>query len=419
MSPAVKYNYALVQSYLLVLIAFSMPFSIKVNTWLILLCALHYVCDKQLLQKAKQVAKDRYVQLLFLFFLAHVISYFLSSNKTEGFAIVERRGSLFILPFLVYGHQQAVIKKTALGFVAGVIAVFLVCILTACINYSAAPDVSVFFYQQLTAVVDFNAVYMAAYCLIGLHALLYYFKSLPKAVSILGIFVLLLFCLLLNSKMMLFILFAGLVVYSFQFFSKKTALVISGFGLAGILATGLGVPNIKERMAVELSSNFHVLQQDTFRYDTPFTGTSLRLLFWKFAFEIQSQHKGWLTGMNTGDFQDALNKKYIETNLYTGNPELHDTGYLGYGPHNQYVEVLFSMGIIVLFLFLYILIYYFKNALRQGNYMGTQVMLLFLFFFFTESVLSVNKGIVPFVFFTVLFLLPKSNVLDRQSTESS
>lgn len=363
--------------------------------------------------------QDRYVQFLFLFFLAHIISYVLSSNKPEGFAIVERRGSLFILPFLLYGHQPATIKKTALWFVAGVVTAFVVCILNACISYSAGKDASVFFYQQLTAVIDFNAVYMAAYCLIGLHALLYYFKSLPKAVSIPGVLILLLFCLLLNSKMMLLILFAGLLVYSFQFFSKKTALIVSGLGLAGILATGFGVPNIKERMTVELSSNFQVLQQGTFRYDTPFTGTSLRLLFWKFAFEIQSQHKAWLTGMNTGDFQDALNKKYIETNLYTGNPELHDTGYLGYGPHNQYIEVLFSMGIIVLILFLYLLIYYFKNALRQGNYMGTQVMLLFMLFFFSESVLSVNKGIVPFVFFTVLFLQPKANVLKGQSTESS
>lgn len=392
------------QSYLVALVAFSMPFSIKANTWLILLCGLHYVCDKNLLQKAKQVVRDRYVQLLFLFFLAHVVSYFLSANKTEGFAILERRGSFMIIPFLLYGQDKTVIKKTALWFVYGVIAAFLVCIINAIVNYSGNHDSSAFFYHKLASAVDFNAVYMAAYCLIGIHILLYYYSSVPKLLSIAGMIILLLFCFLLNSKMMLFLLFIGMAIYGFNFFSKKAALAISGLALLGIIVAGTGVPKIKERLTLELSSNFKVLKQDTFRYDTHFTGTSLRLLFWKFAFDIQSQHHAWLTGMNTGDFQDVLNKKYIETNLYHGNPELHDTGYLGYGPHNQYIEVLFSMGIVALLLFMYILVLYFKNAIRSHNYMGMQIMLLFILFFFTESVLSVNKGIVPFVFFTVLFL---------------
>lgn len=405
------------QSYLVALMAFSMPFSIKANTWLILLCALHYVCDRALLQKARFVIKDTYVQLLFLFFLAHIISYFLSTNKAEGFAILERRASLVILPFLLYGHHKTEIKKIALWFVSGVIASFFVCIIHAFVQYSSDKDVGVFFYHQLASAVDFNAVYMAAYCLISLHVLLYYFKSLPKILSVTGMVVVLTFCLLLNSKMMLFILFIGLALYSFSFFSKKTAVILSLVVLSVISGAGFGVPKIKERISIELTSNFHVVQQDTFSYDTPFTGTSLRLLFWKFAFGIQSQRKAWLTGVNTGDFQDILNKKYIETNLYTGNPELHDTGYLGYGPHNQYIEVLFSMGLVALVLFLYLLIHYLKNAIRQNNYLGMQIMIVFMLFFFSESALSVNKGIVPFVFFTVLFLTLKTNDTGAQTNE--
>ena len=418
MNTTLKYNYLTLQSYLLALIAFSMPFSIKVNTWLILLCTLHYVCDKALLQKAKAVVKDRYVQLLLLFFLAYVLSYFLSTNKTEGFAIVERRGSLLLLPFLLYRHDTAVIKKIALWFVYGLVAAFLVCLVNAAIRYHVDKNTTVFFYQELTRVIDFNAVYLAAYCLIGIHILLYYFRSLSVLLAVSCIMILLLFCLLLNSKMMLFILFAGLVIYGFNFFSKKAALLISGMGLLGILAIGIGVPKVKERMALELSSNFKVVEQDSFRYDTQFTGTSLRLLFWKFSFEIQSEHHAWLTGLNTGDFQDALNKKYIETNLYHGNPDLHDTGYLGYGPHNQYIEVLFSMGIIALLVFICLLALYLKNAIRSHNYMGIQVMVLFVLFFFTESVLSVNKGIVPFVFFTVLFMhLAKADNFNKKPVE--
>ena len=47
--------------------------------------------------------------------------------------------------------------------------------------------------------------------------------------------------------------------------------------------------------------------------------------------------------------------------------------------------------------------FYLKNAWVTNNYLGLQCICLFLFFFITESVLSVNKGIVAFVFFTLLF----------------
>ena len=146
-----------------------------------------------------------------------------------------------------------------------------------------------------------------------------------------------------------------------------------------------------------------VVKQGTFRYDTPFTGTSLRLVFWRFSNEIINENNGWVMGVHTGDFQDLLNEKYKRTGIYTGNPELKDTGYLGYGPHNQYIEVLLSLGFIGLTLFLILLILYVKKAWLTSNYPGLQCICLFLFFFITESVLSVNKGIVVFVFFTLLF----------------
>ena len=158
-----------------------------------------------------------------------------------------------------------------------------------------------------------------------------------------------------------------------------------------------------------------VVKQGTFTYDTPFTGTSLRLVFWRFSNEIINENNGWLMGAHTGDFQDLLNEKYKRNGIYTGNPELKDTGYLGYGPHNQYIEVLLSLGITGLVVFIMMLIFYLKNAWVTNNYLGLQCICLFLFFFITESVLSVNKGIVVFVFFTLL--LNNLNVQSKHSED--
>ena len=112
-------------------------------------------------------------------------------------------------------------------------------------------------------------------------------------------------------------------------------------------------------------------------------------------------------GVGTGDFQDLMNEKYKKTGVYTGNVALKDTGYLGYGPHNEYVEIVLSLGIIGLFLLLYTLFYYAKMALLANNYLALQLLVLFVLFFITESALSTQKGIVPFVFFSVLFVRQK------------
>jgi O-antigen ligase len=207
--------------------------------------------------------------------------------------------------------------------------------------------------------------------------------------------------------MMLACLAFGIIFYGFQKLKliNAFALVISVVGFISLII--LTVPSIKQRITTELQSNLNVVNQTHFTYDTPFTGTSLRLVFWKTSIELLNEKNAWLNGVHTGDFQDLLNIKYKEKGIYTGNPELKDTGYLGYGPHNQYIEILLSVGILGLLVFICLLTYYIRTAWILNNYLAFQCILLFVFFFFTESVLSVNKGIVIFTFFSLLFLCLK------------
>ena len=399
-------TYRKIHILLLGLIAFTLPFSIILNSALIILCIALLILQGRFMKAFQNASKNLYVILLWLLFLLYVISAFLSKNQHEGFAIIERKASFIILPFLIFGFPISMpeIRKICELFVLGVLLAF-----TICLGYAFyqvvfnSRELELFFYQKLTTVLNMNAVYMASYCIIALHIALYFSKEHNKVLVAIVSASLIIFCILLNSKMMLVCLCLGLIIFAFKKLSRLKALLASSIILASMFFIGVGVPKVKERITLEVNSNMSVIKQDTFTYDTPFTGTSLRLVFWRFSKEIIKENNGWLMGAHTGDFQDLLNEKYKRTGIYTGNPELKDTGYLGYGPHNQYIEVLLSLGITGLVVFIMMLIFYLKNAWVTNNYLGLQCICLFLFFFITESVLSVNKGIVAFVFFTLLF----------------
>lgn len=403
-------SYERVYTSLLMLVALTLPIFNKINIWCIVACTIVYFFDKQLVQKIKHAVQQPITKWMWLLFACYLISAFISTNSKEGFSIVERRGSLFVLPLLIssYSFSQTSIKKISLTFVLGVFTAFFICISFAFYQYSFHHTSSVFFYHSLTHVIDMNAVNLSAYVIIAIHILLYYYKIFNKILVLPALFLLLLFCVLLNSKMMLFSLALSGIVFLFFYYSKKTATFSSIAIVLALILLIIFDSKLKERVNSELQSNWNVVKQATFTYDTPFSGASFRVVIWRFSFELLNEKKAWLIGVNTGDFQDLLNQKYKSTGLYTGSKELGDTGYLGYGPHNQYIEILLAMGCIGLTCFLGLLVFSFRRMLLQKNYLGIQFLLLFFLFFMSESILSVHKGIVPFCFFLLLFFQIKT-----------
>lgn len=401
---------------LLGLVAGTLPLYMKWNTGLIILCAALSLINGKFFQGIREASQNRYAVLLWLFFLVHVISALCSRNTQEGFAIVERKSAFLVLPILFFSYELTArdIRRISSCFVMGVLVAFVICLFRAIYLYHyVAADTGLFFYQQLTSFFPLNAVYMSALSIIAIHIAFYYAEEYPKYSVILVIAALIVFCFLLDSRMMFVCLCLGLIILSFRTLNPKLALLFSILIVVVTSITILSIPRIKERIMQEMNSNMNIVSLEHFRYDTPFTGTSLRLVLWKFSLGLLNEHKAWVKGVDTGDFQDLMNEKYRQTGMYTGNPELRDTGYLGYGPHNQYIEILLTTGIAGLILFLFLLIHYFKQAWSKNHYLAFQSILLFSFFFFSESVLSVNKGIVPFVFLTLLFYPFNSKEIKR------
>lgn len=372
----------------------------------LILSAIVWILSGNLLQNLKCAFTQPLGLCMILFFLIHVISLFFSTNKEEAWHMVERRVSFIAIPFLLSGYRPSLkeIRGILLSFVSAVFIALSICLLIAFSNYMETKAINVFFYHALSAPLETGAVYLACFVLISIHILLFFRKTIPTYLFLIFLFAFIISMFLLNSKMMLVLLVISFVVYVLMQISNKKALLLTFALIVSMITVTVLLPQSRSRFEFELQSNTQVLSQDTFRYDTPFTGSTLRLTLWKFSQEIVKENNAMLMGVGSGDYQNLLNKKYIEKGIYTGNPQLNDTGYIGYGPHNQFVETYLYIGLLGLVTLVGIFAILILKLIKKRNYLLLQLCFIFGAFLLTESALSTQKGIVVFTLLSFIFL---------------
>jgi O-antigen ligase len=380
-------------------IAFTMPFSMVLNNACIVLAFLNVLAVKELRSSIPAALKHPVNVMFFLFFCVHLAGILYSRNVPEALHIAERRLPLLVFPLLLFNqgiHHR--ITFTLRLFCVGMLLAALLCIGVASYHYMLTQDTSLFFYHRLSAPLGMNAVYLSAYAVVCV-IILTLGKITTGYIRYISIGTMLVFILLLSSKIMLAVLCAYLVFYTFKRTKgKRTLMACSMLAIAffGALYT---LPDVRKRFSIELRSDPGLVRTESYRYDTPFTGTSLRLVIWKHCFTILNENNSWLAGTGTGDFQDKLNEKYVASGMYVGNGR---EGYIGYGPHNQYIEVLLYGGICGLIIFMVLLFFQLRTAIASKDLLFICFLIVCVIFFCSESVISTNKGIVFYSFFSVL-----------------
>ena len=152
-----------------------------------------------------------------------------------------------------------------------------------------------------------------------------------------------------------------------------------------------------------------MLEQDTFRYDTEFTGTSLRLVIWRTTLDLVQRHGAWSTGLGPGESQAALSNAYRDSGMYVGNPNFGDKGYWGYNVHNQYLQLLIDIGLGGAILFLLWLVLLAIIAVRGNNEILLTLVILFAGFSLTESTLEQQRGFMLFTFYGIALIQSMQN----------
>ena len=343
-----------------------------------------------------------------ILFLVLIIGQIHTQDIKEGWTLVERNLSLFIVPIIASSVQQFNTTQQRLlanFFIFSGVIIGLYCIGFATVNALDTGTVYTtkhanhfiynnFMHHRLTAPVGLHAIYYSLYIgfanIILLYRLFYEKLSFKKRLfySLVFIFICLLLFLLKSAlfafAFSLMCLLLIIIKYGHLFFiSKKTGLLILFAVLVLSFFMFKGVQSKLESFSLTYNLS-----------DDHLTPLTMRLSLWECAWAGIKDN--WLWGVGTGDAQHELLAKYKAMNFKIG----YDNDF---NAHNMYLNYWLSNGLLALLAFIGMFFISIKRALKQKNFIYFSMAFLFAFFSITESTMRTQKGLVFFVVFASLF----------------
>jgi len=378
---------------------FTLPVSFKANGVSLIIFGLAAVAYSFYYRPVLNRRQVVMACLFLLFFVWHAASLFFDPDTYAVWKSLERKLSLVLIPLimiLVSGSSVDIEKWAIRGFFGGLIITGIHMISIAFFKMISGNPVATYTYHEFTGPYTLGAIYYSFY----LTAAIYYlaFREPESFISRfkipLGIFFLLLlmFC---ASKLLIVLSIPAILWPLIKWFIDNRSIKRVAVLVLVLLVFIAGSVPFISRVKELRNTDFSVVTQEKFQYDTPLNGLTFRMILWRFAGEIMNDDNAWMSGTGIGSRQDVLNEYYKNYGLYLGDTDLGDTGYLNYNFHSEYLEVLVGTGIPGLIILLLIIIFIFftdKNEL----FFPTAVYLIIILFFITESVLERQAGIVFF-----------------------
>lgn len=403
------------------ILAAAIPFSTHISTWCLIILAVNWVVEGGLKQKIRIAYRQRFVVICSLLYLLELSSLFVTRHLQDGLYHAQTEASLLVIPLLYLSRgrlEERFVSTTLKVFCISVFLCSLYCIGIGSFRYFQSGDITFLFYHPLVEPIGQHAVYFSIYVFI---CVVFLFHELKKRNDrqnwgfLLLLVYLLIVLFLLRSKIMVGI---ALIYGSAQLLKSiksgntggSRGIIFPGMMIIGILVVLLTSNPLSRQVQSLEESHPEKLSKKEFSPAVYFNEIELRLLLWKFSFEILHEQEAWITGVTGGDARTLINKKIIAANMYTGLPGTDDTGYLNYNLHNQYLETLFRSGIVGLFLLLLLLFILIRKAIYADSEIFLFTVGAFGLFFITESVFERQIGIVPFFFFASLWMALESKI---------
>jgi len=372
----------------LALVVLTLPFpKFDINSKAIIACIIAWFIYNSISEKWKNLKKR--VPLFFilssLFWIA-LLGLLYTQNMGEGLKNLQKS-----LPFLVFPLIILTIdlnKKTAaflLKYFSYSVIIASVFALSKAFFLKANNLGSYFHFSRLEFIFDKHNTYFALFSLI---AITYFLFNLSRKKWRYVVCILYLFALLYLLSVRISIV--GLVVIICVFLISKRKSIPAKYYYVLLLTTLLPI-------LFYFTPSF----QDKFNPHTPegeaISDIGSRKIHWQAAINTFGQDN-LLLGAGTGDGHDKLFETYRIFNF--------ETGYVyKYNAHNQYLEILLFYGFIGLFLMALLFFSLIKINIKEGNFVALAIILLFLTFMITESILLRHDGIVVFAIFMTLFSL--------------
>ena len=387
-------------SAILVTITFS---RLNLNSICVILLSATWLFEGDIRNKLSMLRKDTLFLAYCLYFILQVLGMFMGTDLKAGWKHIEGQVGFFVIPLILCSSPVSVEmrKKVMILFTISLTVASLFCIIVLTWKNSNHLSLDLFFYHSLVSPISHHAIYFSVYIFICLLFLIY--EKIPgsvvkqKNIYIIWAAYLAFILILLSSKFVLSILLLFFVFYAFRYYFKKRRLW-PAITLSALVAMSVAIlittkNPVKERFEDVLQGNMDLLKKEKFNTNTPFTGLNLRLIFWRFTYEILDENNAYTFGVGPANVQSYLDQKYISMDMYLGNNN-GNTGYLGYNCHNQLLQSALGSGIIGVAILIFWSIALLIKTYKRRNPILWGITLTILCFFFIESVFNRQYGVI-------------------------
>ncbi|MGZ8523043.1 MAG: O-antigen ligase family protein [Chitinophagaceae bacterium] len=402
--------------FLLFITSFFLSFAVALKVIVMGLLILFAFTDGTFKQKFSLFKEHKYAWFMLAFALALLTSFLLSANHADGRRFLQLRLPLLLFPLSI-GLMQITKELRDRILLGSAIIVSLACFATLgwAVYRSIQENNSAWLYNDaLSYLIGQQSIYTSLLVNISIYVFAYYlfYFRLPKKYKLLlclGIVFLFIISYLLASRNLMLILYSTVIVFSFLFILKKKKYRQGVVLLFGILISVFLV----FRFLPKTSNRFKELAYTQFDFQsqakeshyggdlTPdqWNGANFRLAAWQCGWQLFREHP--LAGVGLGDKKDELFKIYEQKRFHFAIATKKNV-------HNNYLDILYSMGVagLVLFLSGWILLP-FIQFIKNRDGLAFIILLTFSLAMLTENYFDRSIGAMLFGFF-ITFLLAAS-----------
>lgn len=404
---------------ILLLCFISFTFFLRLNygnlAIILALCYNIFFFKKENLRKIKTIV----VIVPFILFLSTIFSSLYSKDYLNGL----KRTDLELLVFLIsiitinYKVDKFLIVKIFTWFYYSSIICTGILLINLLLRFYSGELLENLIFHNFTAFYDQHPVYFGMFLSLSLFSNVVLDKKKKSTIYLFLNCILFLGIVFCASKILLvFNVLFYLFFYWFKIKKLKLRLLyLITIPFLALLTFQITFVNKRFKEGLEFSSEKFrfeptndFLKKKTFTYDEKrkISDLELRYIFGKLTLYHLIQDRKILLGYGQGDTQKCLDYYYMSYGLAPNWFE-------GFNVHNQYLHILVTYGIIVLFLFLLYLFYSLCIALKHNDILYLFFLSMTLIVFIFEVILVRNKGIIFFYFFNTLFLFKHINFENR------
>jgi O-antigen ligase len=403
--------YFLILAYIISLFLKDMPVITNVLMAFICLLSILSVSPANYL---KQLSTDKISLGIVLFYLYQVISVLLSQDIQSGLAVLILRLPLLILPlsFCFIDFEKKIWDKILLFYAVTTTIASIIGFLFGVYRSIVEHDTGFLYNDNISVYIGKQSVYFAYYVAVAIIIFVVQLKEYPEAIQkyrpliYFSIAWLLFIIFMLASRTTMFALLFVLTSYILVAIIRKRKFLegmLLFFSLIiGVVIISKFFPKTLNRFkgTTEINYQFdnkNVENHFNAAYDsTKWNGTNTRAAIWHCAIEVWKEEPVFGTGL--GDRTNALIKKYEENNFWYGFTTRKNT-------HSQYLDILLSMGVVGLLIFIItFFIFPIRKLIQQKNLFAVIVFALLACCFLTETMFDRYQGLI-----FIAFILPLSS----------